>query len=132
MQSMGFLSPTKTLDAIEPYFRFKLFSGSKFNQMKYEADKQSLIAYYNTLGFRDASIEADTVYPTKNGNLNVDIKVKEGNRYYFGDINWKGNTKYSSEVLSKVLGIRRGDVYNQQLLETRLGRQLLLPDQVLH
>ena len=83
-----------------------------------------MIAYLNTLGFRDAAVVADTVYPVKNGNLNIDIRVKEGHRYYFGNVEWKGNTKYSSEVLSKVLAIKKGDIYNQQLLETRLGRQL--------
>lgn len=121
---LGFLSPSKTLDALEPYFRFKLFASSKFNDKKFDEDKQSLVAYYNTLGFRDASIVSDTVYPVKNGNINIDIRVKEGHKYYFGDIAWKGNTKYSSEVLSRTLGIKKGDVYNQQLLETRLGRQL--------
>ncbi len=64
------------------------------------------------------------MYPVQNGNLNIDIKVKEGSKYYFGDITWKGNTKYSDEFLSKTLGIRRGDIYNQELLEKRMGRQL--------
>jgi len=124
VNEFGFLSPSKTLDALDPYFRFKLFSSSKFNQQKFETDKQSLIAYYNTLGYRDASIVSDTIYPVKNGNINIDIRVQEGHKYYFGDIAWKGNTKYSSDVLSKVLSIKKGDVYNQQLLETRIGRQL--------
>jgi outer membrane protein insertion porin family len=124
MKQFGFLSVSKTLDALEPYFRFKFFASSKYNQAKYDEDKQSLVAYYNTLGFRDASIESDTIYPVRNGNINIDIKVKEGNKYYFGDIAWKGNTKYTSDVLSRILGIKKGDVYNLQLLETRMGRQL--------
>jgi outer membrane protein insertion porin family len=124
LAQFGFLSPSKTFDALDPYFRFKFFASSKFNQTKFDEDKQSLVNYYNTLGYRDASIAADTVYPVKNGNLNVEIKVKEGRKYYFGDITWKGNTKYTSEFLSRTLGIKKGDVYNQQLLETRMGRQL--------
>lgn len=124
MREFGFLSLSQTLDALDPYFRFKLFASSKYNETKFEDDKQALVAYYNTLGYRDASIEADTVYPVQSGNLNVDIKVNEGHRYYFGDIAWKGNTKYSSETLAKILGIKKGDVYNQQLLETKTGRQL--------
>ncbi len=124
INNFGFLSVSKTLDALDPYFRFKLFASSKFNQSKYEEDKRTLIAYYNTLGYRDAAIAADSIYPVKNGNINVDIKVKEGARYYFGDIEWKGNTKYSAEVLSRVLGIKKGDIYNLELLETRMGRQL--------
>ncbi len=124
LRQFGFLSPSKTLDALDPYFRFKLFASSKYNQKKFDDDKQALIAYYNTLGYRDATVVADTVYPVKNGNLNIDIRVKEGHRYYFGDITWKGNTKYSADVLTKTLAIKRGDVFNQQLLDTRLGRQL--------
>ena len=124
INQFGFLSVSKTLDALDPYFRFKLFASSKFNQSKFDEDKVSLINYYNTLGYRDASIVADTIYPVKNGNINVDIKVKEGQKYYFGNITWKGNTKYSSEFLSRTLGIKKGDTYNMQLLETRMGRQL--------
>ncbi len=124
IKDFGFLSLSKTMDALDPYFRFKLFAASKFNPTKFEEDKQLMLNYYNTLGYRDASIVADTVYPVKNGNINVDIKVKEGHKYYFGNIAWKGNTKYSSEFLTRTLGIKKGDVYNQQLLEGRLGRQL--------
>lgn len=123
MQSFGFLSLSKTLEAVDPYFRFKLFSSSKFNENKFEDDKQSLVAYYNTLGYRDASIVSDTIYPVKSGNINVDIRVKEGHKYYFGDIAWKGNTKYSSDLLTRVLAIKKGDVYNQALLDARIGRQ---------
>ncbi len=123
LSNFGFLSLSKTIDALDPYVHMSL-SSSKFNQTKFEDDKQSLVAYYNTLGYRDAAIAADTIYPVDNGNINIDIKVKEGDKYYFGDITWKGNTKYSNEQLTKVLAIKRGDVYNQQLLETRIGRQL--------
>ncbi|HEY1032961.1 MAG TPA: POTRA domain-containing protein [Flavipsychrobacter sp.] len=124
MKEFHFLSLSKTLEALDPYFRYNFFSSSKFNQKKYEDDKQGLIEYYNTLGFRDAAIEKDTVYRVENGNVNIDIKVKEGRRYYFGDIEWKGNTKYSNDFLTKTLGIKKGDIYNQQLLDTRLGRAM--------
>lgn len=124
VKDAGFLSVSKTLGALEPYFRFKLFASSKYNPDKFEDDKQSLVAYYNTLGYRDATVEKDTVYPVKNGNINVELKIREGHKYYFGDMQWRGNTKYSSETLTKILNIKKGDVFNQQLLDTRLGRQL--------
>jgi len=54
------------------------------------------------------------------GYINIDITVDEGNKYYFRNINWVGNTKYSSEQLDAVLRIQKGDVYNQELLETNL------------
>lgn len=120
----GFLSLSKTLNALDPYFRFNIFSSSKYDPYKYEDDKLSLVNYYNSLGYRDANIVSDTVYKVNNGNINIDIKVNEGRKYYFGDIQWKGNTKYSNEYLSKVLGIKRGDVYNQELLDHRLGKVL--------
>lgn len=121
VRNFGFLSPTKTLDALDPYFRFKLFSSSKYNEAKLEEDKESLISYYNSLGYRDASIVDDTIYTVSNGNLNIDVKVQEGNRYYFGDIAWRGNTKYSDEELGSRLGIKKGDVYNQDLLAARIS-----------
>jgi outer membrane protein insertion porin family len=124
LNNFGFLSPTKTLDLFDPYFRFKLLSSSKYNEQKFEDDKQALVSVYNSMGYRDAAVIADTVYPVTNGNLNVDVKISEGRRYYFGDISWKGNTKYSNDVLGRILGIKRGDVYNQQLLESRIGRQM--------
>jgi outer membrane protein insertion porin family len=124
LANFGFLSLSKTLDAVDPYFRYNFFSSSKFNQTKYEDDKQSLVGYYNTLGYRDASVADDTVYSVANGNLNIDVYVREGRKYYFGDMEWKGNTKYSNEQLTAILGIKRGDVYNLELLETRIGKQL--------
>ena len=120
VQQWGFLSPTKTMDFIDPYFRFKL-SSAKFSDKKYAEDKAKLLDYYNSLGYRDAVIEADTQYYNKKGNLNVDIKVQEGHKYYFGNIRWKGNTKYSDSVLNVILGIKKGDVYNLETLN-RLGK----------
>jgi len=98
-------------------FRFKT---SKFDQTNYDADKESLIRKYNELGFRDAYIVSDSVYFLSNGSLNIDIQVDEGQKFYFRNITWVGNTKYSSDVLNQVLGIQKGDVYNTALLETNL------------
>lgn len=124
LKDMGFLTPTKTKDIIEPYFRFKLFSSSKFNETKYAEDKERLLSYYNSRGYRDANLVADTQFYDIKGNLNIDIKVNEGRKYYFGDITWKGNTKYSDSILNILLGIKKGDVYNLETLNKRLGKQL--------
>ncbi|MBC7830239.1 MAG: outer membrane protein assembly factor [Chitinophagaceae bacterium] len=121
---MGFLSVSKTRDFLDPYFRFKLFSSAKFNQKKYEEDKEKVLEFYNSLGFRDAVIMADTQYYNQKGNLNVDLKVDEGRRYYFGNITWRGNTKYSDSILNLILGIRKGDIYNLEVLNRKLGKQL--------
>jgi outer membrane protein insertion porin family len=122
LHNKGFLSLSKTAQLIEPYLRYSVFSASKFNQKKFEEDKQNLLEYYNSIGYRDASITHDTLYTAQNGHINIDMQIQEGNRYYFGDIEWKGNTKYSAEQLSKMLGIKRGDLFNQELLSKRVGK----------
>ncbi|OLY94993.1 Beta-barrel assembly machine subunit BamA [Cnuella takakiae] len=121
---LGFLSLSKTKAFLDPYFRFKLFSSAKFDPKKYAEDKEKVLEEYNALGYRDAQVAEDTMYYTPNGNLNIDLKVTEGRKYYFGNITWKGNTKYADSVLNTVLGIRKGDVYNLQTLNRRLGKQL--------
>lgn len=121
----GFLSLSKTKRLLDPYFRFKLFSGAKFDQTKYEEDKEKVLDYYNSQGYRDAVIVADTAITLKKtGNLNLDLKVDEGRRYYFGNIAWKGNSKYTDSVLNLLLGINKGDVYNIALLNKRIGKEL--------
>ncbi|MEP6700151.1 MAG: POTRA domain-containing protein, partial [Bacteroidota bacterium] len=119
----GFLSLTKTKRILDPYFRFKLFSAAKFDDKKYEEDKDKVLNYYNSLGYRDAIIVEDTSVVTKVGNLNVDLKVDEGRRYYFGNIAWKGNGKYSDSLLNVLLGINKGDIYNIAILNKRLGKE---------
>ena len=98
----------------------RLFGSSKFIQDDFDADKQTLVTFYNNIGFRDARVVGDSVWREDDGDLKVMIKVDEGNRYYFRNIAWKGNSIYESQTLADVLGIEKGDVYNQELLETRL------------
>ena len=121
LRTNGYLIPSKTKELLDPYFRFKL-SSAKFNEKKYLEDKGHLLDYYNSLGFRDAVIENDTTY-NDHGDIDVAVKLKEGHRYYFGNITWKGNTKYSDSVLSILLGIKKGDIYNAGTLNKRLGKE---------
>ena len=86
INDFGFLSLSKTKEILDPYIRFKLFSGAKFSEKKYLEDKEKVLDYYYSQGFRDATIVADTQFYDTKGNLNVDIKVNEGNKYYFGNI----------------------------------------------
>ena len=123
MKDRGFLSLSKVRDFLDPWFRIK-FSAAKFNQNKYIEDKEKILAYYNSLGYRDAIIEKDTPTYNSKGNRIIDIKVNEGRKYYFGNITWRGNTKYSDSTLNNILGIRRGDVYNLETLNSKLGKQL--------
>ena len=124
LKDVGYMSPSKTKDYIDPYFRFKLFSSAKFNDTKYTEDKERILTYYNARGYRDAMLVADTQFYDVKGNLNIDIKVKEGSRYFFGNMVWKGNTKYADSILNLLLGIKKGDIYNIETLNKRLGKQL--------
>ncbi|HZJ60056.1 MAG TPA: POTRA domain-containing protein [Chitinophagaceae bacterium] len=124
MKEWGPLVPSKTKAVMDPYFRFKLFNSAKFDAKKYEEDKEKIITHYNSLGYRDAQIVADTQYNSTNGNIDVAMKLMEGHKYYFGNITWKGNAKYSDSILNVLLGIHKGDVYNIQTLNKKLGKEL--------
>ncbi len=123
-KNKGYLSPSKTMAFLDPWFRFKFFSSAKFNDKKFAEDKEKVLEYYNSLGYRDAVLVADTQYYNSKGNLIVDLKVDEGRKYYFGNITWRGNTKYSDSLLSGFLGIKKGDTYNLETLNKKLGKQL--------
>ncbi len=99
---------------------YNVFKTSKFQENTYEEDKVKLLQTYSNLGYRDAYIIKDTVYKYNEMAVNVEINIFEGPKYYFGNVNWVGNTKYSSEALTTILGLKKGDVYNAQELETRL------------
>jgi outer membrane protein insertion porin family len=120
MHQNGYLLPSKTKEFLDPYVRIKFLSSAKFNETKYAEDKIKILDYYNSLGFRDANIIADTTYNV-DGDLDVAIKLSEGHRYYFGNISWKGNTKYTDSLLSVILGIKKGDIYNSETLNKKLG-----------
>ncbi len=98
----------------------RLFSSSKFIQSEFTNDKATLINYYNTLGYRDAKVVSDSTWRDEDGNIQLDIVMDEGNRYYFRDISWRGNSIYETSQLKEVLGIQKGDVYNTELLNQRL------------
>lgn len=98
----------------------RIFKSSKYIEKNYEDDKANIIAKYNKLGYRDAKIISDSIYKTKDNRISIDIDVEEGNKYYFRNIKWVGNTVYSNADLSSVLQIKKGDTYNRELLETNL------------
>jgi outer membrane protein insertion porin family len=99
---------------------FRLFKASKFMEGAFEVDKDNIIAKYNEKGYRDAKVESDSSWIDEEGHLVLSLNIKEGNPYYFGDINWVGNTKYSNQELNELLGIEKGDIYDNSILQTRL------------
>ncbi|MDR2414356.1 MAG: outer membrane protein assembly factor BamA [Odoribacteraceae bacterium] len=97
-----------------------IFKSANYIQKNFEEDRYNLINKYNEIGYRDAVILSDSVVSISPKRVKIYIDVQEGNKYYFNDISWAGNTMYNSEVLSNILGIKKGDVYNSKLLEERL------------
>ena len=100
--------------------RLRIFKSSKFIESDYEEDKLKLINKYNALGYRDAEIIKDSVYRHDDKTINIDLQINEGHKYYFRNITWVGNTKYTNEQLNSILKISKGDIYNQELLEANL------------
>lgn len=100
--------------------RWKLFASSKLIRQKYEEDKEKIIAYYNSKGYRDARIVQDSVWRDKQGRVRIQMDIQEGQVYYFRNITWRGNYIFNESTLSTILDIKPGDVYNEELLSSRL------------
>lgn len=96
------------------------FKSSKFVEETYRDEKKNIIAKYNSSGYRDATIMYDSVIRIGPDRVVIKIGIQEGHKYFFRNITFSGNNKYSSEVLSRVLGIKKGDIYDQSVLEERL------------
>lgn len=100
----------------------RIFKPSKFIRSNFKADLEEIVAKYNSKGYRDAKVVFDTVYQTSNERVKIELKLKEGQQYYFGDIKWIGNTKYTDTELSRILGIEKGDLFNQDLFDQRVNQ----------
>ena len=100
----------------------RIFKPSKFIADKYKEDLDKVITKYKEKGYRDARVVADTViYDAKKNMVSIDIDVQEGNKYYFGEIKYLGNTVYNNQQLNQILGIKKGEVYNGVLLQERIA-----------
>ena len=113
--SKGAMKPLRESGGIK-----NLFYSKKFTPERYKEAKQNLIAKYNKLGYRDAVIVADSVTPVDSKHVDVNIQVSEGRKYYIRNITWVGNTVYKTDVLQNVLGMGKGDVYDQTKMDKRL------------
>ena len=98
------------------------FKAKKFIQEKYEEDKGFIIDKYNEYGYRDAQIVTDSVKQYDDRSVDIFIKIDEGQKYFVRNIDWVGNTVYPTNYLSQKLRMKRGDVYNQKLLNERLSK----------
>ena len=99
--------------------KLNFFSGSKFILAEYDADKIKLIDFYNTKGYRDAEIISDTIIAHDNKSIDIHFKISEGRRYYFRNIIWNGNYLHTTNTLNKILDIKKGDVYNKDMIDKK-------------
>ncbi len=100
---------------------YRFWKSSKFIPDDFDEDKKTLIDFFKEKGYRDARIIKDTVIVNSNKSLSIQFDVEEGDRYYFGDINFLGNAAYTDFQLASVLGIKKGDPYNGVLLKKRIA-----------
>lgn len=99
-----------------------ILKSKKFTPERWTEDKKNLITKYNEYGYRDATILKDSVWNVDPKHVDVYVKVDEGKKYYIRNITWVGNTVYSSDYLSRLLDMKKGDVYNQTYLNKRLSQ----------
>ena len=97
------------------------FKGAKLNEGDYENDKELLIDFYNSKGYRNATIVSDSIYPINEKRLGIDIDVSEGNKYYIRNVSWVGNSVYETDDLQRMFGVKKGDTYDKKSMHKRLG-----------
>lgn len=106
---------------INKTLKLNFFNGSKYIPKEYRNDKDGVISYYNSQGYRDAEILVDSIYDYSEDKINIDIALEEGKKYYYRNITFRGNYIHPDQVLLAKLGIQRGDVYNKDKLDKRLN-----------
>lgn len=97
-----------------------LLKSKKFTPERWAEDKKNIISKYNEYGYRDAYIVSDSVWNVDPKHVAIKVKIDEGKKYYIRNITWVGNTVYNTDVLSRLLDMKKGDVYNQKHLSKRL------------
>ncbi|MBO5351121.1 MAG: outer membrane protein assembly factor BamA [Alistipes sp.] len=97
------------------------FKSTRLKDKEYEEDKDLLIDFYNSKGYRNAHILKDSIYEYEPNRLAVDIDLSEGNKYYIRDISWVGNSVYSTEQLQNMFAVKKGDTYDKKSMHKRLG-----------
>lgn len=99
---------------------YNFFNSKKFEEKEYPNDKKSALSVFNEYGFRDARLVRDSIYYVTPNRLGIDLEFEEGDRYYFGDIDWTGNSVYTEEQLNNILSLKKGDVYDVVSMNKKL------------
>ncbi len=98
-----------------------MFKGAKYTTERFEEDKENLMDFLHSKGYRDGMILSDSLYRISEDRIGLDIAIQEGHKYYYRDIEFVGNSKYDSKTLSTILGIQKGDTYDRKTMESRIG-----------
>ena len=100
---------------------YKFWQQTKLMEKEYEEDKELLIDFYNSKGYRNAHILSDSIYKINDKRIGIHIALNEGNKYYIRNVNWVGNSRYDTEYLQRLLAVKSGDVYDKKSIHKRLG-----------
>ena len=99
---------------------YRIFSRSKFVQPLFSADKEHVVEFLNSKGYRDAQLIADSVTAYDEKSIDLHISVYEGTQYFIRNLTITGNNKYSTDQLMKIINMKRGDVYDMSYLDRKL------------
>ncbi|MDE5852306.1 MAG: outer membrane protein assembly factor BamA, partial [Alistipes sp.] len=97
------------------------FRSTKLNENDYAEDKELLLDFYNSKGYRNATIVRDSIYPIDDKHIGIDIDLSEGNKYYIRNVSWVGNSVHETEELQRMFAVKRGDTYDKKSMHKRLG-----------
>lgn len=111
---------TKFLKGVKPRKWYRIFGPGKFKDDKYAEAQEKLIAKLQDKGYRDAQILSDSVYRYGENEVRIKLDVYEGPKYYVGSIDWTGNTRYQDSILNILLGVKKGDIYSEEKIFTKL------------
>ena len=107
----------------KPKKSFRFWKKSKFDQKEFDEDLVGLIDFYKEEGYRDARVISDTLIneEVNPNSVVLNINIEEGKKYYFGSIDFIGNTVYGNNIIQQILGLKKGDTYNGVLLKKRIA-----------
>jgi outer membrane protein insertion porin family len=110
----------RTFKKIHPV-SWKFFQSNKFKEVDYAEEKEKLLDFYNSKGYRNAMVVRDSIYPINEKRLGIDIILEEGNKFYYRNVSWTGNTLFPTDDLNDLLAVKKGTTYDRKTLHKRLG-----------
>jgi outer membrane protein insertion porin family len=97
------------------------FRKGSFEKDKYLEDKDKVVTFYKKNGYTDAVILGDSIwYSEDRTRMFIEIDIREGTKFYFGEFTWEGNEIISDDKISGRIKRLQGKVYNQEKYEENL------------